>query len=718
MKLVIVESPTKSEAISRFLGPEYKVMASQGHIRDLSTRCQGGLGIVIEEDFRPDWLIPQSKRKLVNELRSEAKKAEEVVLATDPDREGEAISFHLADLLDLPIETTPRVTFEEITKDVVLNSMISPRTLDMDLVHAQEARRMEDRIVGFKVSTLLQKKVGIKSAGRVQSAALRMVVDRQREIDDYEQFKKEYWTIEVDVQVGKKTYKAVLSKVDGVSITKKIDELNKNATSIATKEEADAIVARIPKTLNVKSVTITKGNKSFPAMPFTTSTMQQAAYNRFGFDNRKTQSLAQSLFEGKNSEHIGLITYMRTDSTRISPHFFYAHSVPYITERFGANYVGALRKGTGAQDAHEAIRPTGTHRTPEIVAKYVTPDEAKLYRLIYCRALASTMAPKISDSTKIVLEGNGLEFILSGTTTVFPGYSAIYGEFEDDENVSFPEYKEGDEIEVVDGKADQKFTKSNPPYNVASIVRALEEQGIGRPSTYATTVDTLIKRKYVTAKRGVLAPTEEGRKCIEVLMQYFPTIVDLTYTAEMEGKLDKIADGELGFLEAMHEFYDPFIENFTEARTKMNREGPKPVGRACPICGKPLVERKSRNGQKFVGCSGFPDCDYIEKNQEYTGEKCPECGAPLIYRKSRKGERFIACSAYPKCHYTAGEDGKPKEAKKKEAPVKKPELEVVKPCPKCGGNLVLRKGKNASFLGCTNYPKCKYVEWLNEKPKK
>lgn len=717
MKLVIVESPTKSEVISKFLGKDYKVLASEGNIRDLSTRGKGGLGIVVEEGFRRDWNIPQGKRRLVASLNAEAKKAEEVILATDPDREGEAISFHLAECLGLPLDTTKRVTFEEITKDVVLESMKHPRVIDMDLVHAQETRRMEDRVIGFKLSSLLKRKTGLKSAGRVQSAALRMIVDRQQEIDEYEKRKQEYYTIDIDVIIEGKPYKAILTKVDGKSITKKIDELNKNATNIDSLEKAQAIIDRIPESLDVTSVTVNKGVKSVPAMPFTTSTLQQAAYNAFGFSNAKTQSLAQSLFEGKNAAQIGLITYLRTDSTRISPHFYEAHAVPFIIETFGKEYVGPLRKGTGVQGAHEAIRPTGTHRTPEVVAKYVTSDEAKLYRLIYCRALASTMAPKISESTKLTLTGNGLEFTVSGTKTIFKGYTAIYGEFEKEEEGALPAVVEGANLGIGEKRFDKKVTKANAPYNEASIVKGMEENGIGRPSTYATTVDTLLKRKYITAKRGVLTPTEDGKACIAYLKTYFPENVDLEYTAEMERKLDKIAEKELDIVDAMQVFYDDFMEKYGLAI-----DGPWPLpGQetdygTCPECGKPLVLKHSKTGSTFIGCSGFPECKFIQKEEEKpTGELCPDCGSPLLFKKSRRGEVFIGCSNYPSCTYTANAKG---ERKEKKAPTVYEEKDFIKPCPKCDGHIVVKQGKRASFLGCTNFPKCRYHEWIEVKGKK
>ena len=422
-------------------------MASQGHVRDLSTRGIGGLGVIVEDNFRPDWTIPVPKRKLINELSAEVKKADSVILATDPDREGEAISYHLAELLGLPINSTPRVTFEEITKDVVLNSINSPRTIDMDLVHAQIVRRMEDRIVGFRVSSLLQRRVGIKSAGRVQSAALRMIVDRQNEIEEYEKRKKEYWTVEISVLVNGKSINLSLAKVDG------------KAVKIHNEIEAKEILDRIPEYLELTALDTSK-KKVEPKFPFTTSTMQQEAYNRYKFSPNKTQSIAQRLYEGLEiaGENVGLITYMRTDSARISPEFFKRHAEPFIIETFGKEYVGyvkSAKKGALTQDAHEAIRPTGTHRTPEIVSKYVTADEAKLYRLIYDRAMASLMAPKVVEETKATFSGNGLTFTVSGSHTLFKGYEAI-DTFIEDSAKELPALNQGASYQVNEKKKEQR----------------------------------------------------------------------------------------------------------------------------------------------------------------------------------------------------------------------------------------------------------------------
>lgn len=709
MKLVIVESPKKSETIGRYLGPDFKVLASEGHIRDLSTHGKGGLGIDIENSFKADWEIPAKKKAIVAKLSKASKEADEVYLATDPDREGEAISWHLAKVLHLPVSTTKRLQFHEITKPAIQAAMADPKTIDLNLVQAQETRRLEDRIIGFQVSSLLQRKIGVQSAGRVQSSTLGMIVERQQAIDAF--VPTEYWTIDVIVEIGGQKFKASLTKVDGKPF------------KCSSKEEADAIIKRIPESLNVSRLTKTVNSIS-AKLPFTTSSMQQEAYSKYKFSNARTQSIAQRLYEGKeiNGEHVGLITYMRTDSTRISPEFFTRHAIPFIKEVYGDEYLGVLRSGKGGkniQDAHEAIRPTGTHRTPEVVAKYVSPEEAKLYRLIYCRAMASLMAPKKVERTALVLSGNGLDFSLSGSKTLFKGFEVIYGDFEDEEDEpTLPNLSEGDVLPVGEIKPEQKFTKPEPSFNEASIVKAMEEKGIGRPSTYATTIETLIKRKYVTSAKGVLTPTKDGVKTVTVLKKYFPDIVSTSYTADMENKLDKVEEGKQTFLEAMNEFYVPFAEKFALAKEKMYKDPPEQTGENCPLCGRPLVVKTNKRGEPFVACSGYPQCRYIKKEEkepdEPTGAMCPECGHPLVYKKSRKGERFIGCSNFPSCRYTASADGTP--SKKKEPTVYE-EKDFVKPCPNCKtGHLVIKKGRKTSFLGCTNFPKCRYHEWL-DKPK-
>ena len=707
MKLVIVESPKKSVTIGEVLGPDYKVVGCEGHIRDLSTHGKGGLGIEIENGFKPSWEIPAKKKAIVSKLVAEAKKADEVILATDPDREGEAISWHLASVLKLPISTTKRVRFHEITKDVIPEAFASPSTIDMNLVEAQETRRLEDRIIGFQVSSLLQRKIGLQSAGRVQSATLRMIVDRQAEIEAF--VPEEYWVIDVQIDIGGASYKATLTEIDG------------EKAKISSKEEAEAILARIPKELLVASVK-KEAKKINPPLPFTTSSMQQAAFNKYRFSNSTPQSVAQKLYEGEeiNGEHVGLITYMRTDSSRISPAFYNRHAVPFIEETWGKEYVGSLRQPknkAGVQDAHEAIRPTGTHRTPEAMGKFLSSDEAKLYRLIYCRALASLMAPKRIETTSVALQGNGLTFSLSGTKTLFKGYEAVYQEFDDEEISSLPDIQEGACFAVSGVNPQQKFTKPEPPYNEASIVKEMFDRGIGRPSTYATTIETIIKRKYVTATRGVLTPTEEGKKAVSTRQQYFPDIVSIDYTASMESELDEVEKGQKTFLQAMNDFYVPFEKNFQDAKAKMQKEPDEPTGELCPECGHPLVVKRSRKGSTFIGCSNYPACHYIKREEKEpdvpVGENCPECGKPLVYKTNKKGEKFIGCSGFPSCRYTRSVDGK--------VTVKKvyTEADYVKPCPKCKtGHLVIKQGKKKPFLACTNFPKCHYHEWIDEKKEK
>lgn len=706
MKLVIVESPNKCKTIEKYLGSDYKVVASNGNIRDLSMHGKGGLGIDIENGFKPDWVVDSKKKATVTMLKKEVKDAEEVLLASDPDREGEAISYHLASVLSLPIETTKRLRFNEITRPVIDEVIANPSTIDMNLVNAQIARRMEDRIIGFKLSGILKKGISIKSAGRVQSATLKLIVDRQRSIDAF--VPEEYYTIEIEVVVKGKKFTLPLTKVDG------------KAPKITTKEEAEALVARIPDVLKVKSVE-TSVKEVSAKLPLTTSTMQQEAFNRFKFSNQKTQSIAQKLFEGVviNGERIGVITYLRTDSTRISPEFFRKHAVPFIKETLDDRYIGkvkeASKKGERIQDGHEAIRPTGTHRTPEIVAQFVSPDEAKLYRLIYCRAMASLMANKVEERKSVVLEGNGLEFNLKGARTLFDGFMAIYKQVEKDTAEPLPKIEENDEFAVSNKTLEQKFTKPEANYNEASIVKAMEEYGIGRPSTYATTITTLQKRKYVSKQKGALIPTEDGIRAIMYLEKYFPDEVSTSYTAKMEGTLDKIESGEMSNLVAMNDFYDNFINNFNKVDAEFKGLGGVPTGEKCPECGSDLIYRSSKTGKSFVGCSNFPNCHYIQKEErvvEEVGELCPECGHPLLYKTNGRGEKFIACSNFPTCKFTKSINGNGAATTK----VTYTEADYVKPCPNCkDGHLVIKHGKRTDFLGCTNYPKCRYHEWLNKK---
>ena len=700
MKLVIVESPTKCETIKRYLGEDYVVKASYGHIRDLATKGKGGLGIDIENNFAPAYVINNDKRKVVYDLKKLADESEEVILATDPDREGEAIAWHLAQVLNLDVKTNKRLEFHEITRDSINEALKSPRTIDLDLVASQETRRMLDRIIGFKLSSLLNKKIHSKSAGRVQSATLKLVYDQELEIEKF--VPEEYWKINTSVLLNNKEYELTFIS----------DETGKK--NIETKEEAEHILSLLKDKFKVDSVeTVVKTVES--KVPFTTSTLQQEAFSRLKFKTDKTQRVAQSLYEGiqVNGEHVGLITYMRTDSTRLAP-IFVERASKYIIETYGKEYLGkpkAFKAGELTQDAHEAIRPTSNHRTPESVRSFLTPDQYNLYKLIYNRTLASLMKGKKEETLVVHLSSNGVKFKLDFTRTLFPGYEIIYKDEEETKHYkNLPLINVNDELTLVKKEIEQKFTTPPSRYSEAKIVKLMEEVGIGRPSTYASTISTLKKRKYVDEEKGILNVTDQGKKTAHVLIKYFPNIVDAKYTADMETKLDTISEGDSSSLDILSKFYDEFMTQFNKVQKVMYVDEPIPTGEKCPKCGAPLVYKEGKNGQ-FIGCSNYPSCKYVQKEKKdviYTGENCPECGKPLVERKDAKGKVFIACSGYPHCKYIV----------KEEKPMDTP-AEYVKKCPDCEtGQLVKKKGKYGYFLGCTNYPKCNHMEKLLKKRRK
>ncbi len=695
MKLVIVESPTKCETIKRYLGEKYLVKASYGHIRDLATKGKGGLGIDVENNFAPAYIINKDKKKVVNELLALSRQADEVILATDPDREGEAIAWHLAQVLGLDVQTNKRLEFHEITRDSINEALLHPRTIDLDLVSSQETRRMLDRIIGFKLSSLLNKKIHSKSAGRVQSATLKLIADQENEITKF--IPEEYWKINCKVLINQKEY----------DLTFVCDENKiKDITS-----EADA--ARIIDRIN-DSATVTKVDKSVKTIeskvPFTTSTLQQEAFSRLKFKTDKTQRVAQSLYEGiqVNGEHVGLITYMRTDSTRLAP-IFVQRAKAYILETYGNEYIGhakAFKAGEMTQDAHEAIRPTSNHRTPESVRPYLSSDQYNLYKLIYNRTLASLMVGKKEEVLTTSLESNGIKFKIELTRTLFPGFEVIYKEEETTKHYkNLPEIKVGDVLAISSKDKEQKFTQPPSRFSEAKIVKTMEEVGIGRPSTYASTISTLKKRKYVEEEKGILIPTEQGKKTAHVLDKYFPNIVNAKYTADMESKLDTISEGDNSSLDILQSFYDEFSTQLEHVVEIMYKDDPIPTGELCPKCGAPLVYKEGKNGQ-FVGCSNYPSCRYVVKTKKevvYTGRKCPECGKELVERKDAKGRVFVACSGYPSCHYI----------EKVEKPAELTSDKFVKKCPDCEtGQLVKKRGKYGYFLGCTNYPECKHMEKL------
>ena len=568
--------------------------------------------------------------------------------------------------------------------------MKNPRVINQKLVSSQETRRILDRIIGFKLSTLINRKIHSKSAGRVQSATLKIINDHETEIENF--VPEEYYEINCKIIAGKQDIEIkFVSDFEG-------------RKEVKTKEQADEIINRI----NEKAV-ITSINKSTrlveSKLPFTTSSLQQEAFTRLKFSTAKTSSVAQSLYEGilVNGEHVGLITYIRTDSTRLSP-VYVARAEKYIEEVYGKQFIGSVKASKNsalAQDAHEAIRPTSNHRTPESVRDYLTPDQYNLYKLIYVRALSSLMKPKKEEVLDITLDLGGNTFKQEYSRTIFPGYEILY-KYDASKDDKFPEYQEGDSFIVSSKEAVQKFTTPPARYSEAKIVKLMEELGIGRPSTYASTIATLKKRRYVTEEKGILMITEQGRKTAHILDKYFPSIVNAKYTAEMEEDLDEIQEGITTSNEILTNFYEPFIEMIESGYEKMYEDEIVPTGDKCPKCGSPLVYKLGKNGQ-FVACSNYPKCDYVQKEKKelvYVGRLCPDCGKPLVERE-KNGNKFIACSNYPKCHY-----------------VEKTEVEVkpIKKCPECEtGELVRKKGKFGYFLGCTNYPKCQHIEQLKKK---
>ena len=693
MKLVIVESPTKCTTIKRYLGDNYEVMASLGHVRDLATSGKGGLGVDVENGFIPSYIINKDKIHVVKELQQAKSKSDEVILATDPDREGEAIAWHLSQVLNLDIKTTKRLEFHEITRDSINEAMKNPRTIDGNLVSSQETRRILDRIIGFKLSTLAYRKIRSRSAGRVQSATLKMISDHDKEIAAF--VPEEYWNILVTLGVGHNKFSLTFTGKNGKAI------------EMHNEQEAKEVINSLPGELEVISVSKeirTKESKE----PFTTSTLQQEAFARLKFKTSKTQSVAQALYEGIDvgGEHMGLITYMRTDSTRLSPTFI-ARATNFITETYGPEYIGKAKQSAHkglAQDAHEAIRPSSNHRTPDSVRQYLTTDQYNLYKLIYNRALASLMKPKKEEVLTINLAGNGYEFKVELAHTVFKGYEIILSDLDapKDFKGKFPEVQEGDTFPVLERNAEQKFTQAPAHYSEAKLVKLMEDVGIGRPSTYASTIEILRKRKYVNNNAGILTITEQGQKTVDLLENYFPDIINVKYTAQMETKLDNVEAGSESRRAMLENFYRPFIKEVEEATVKIEKESFQPTGELCPVCGGELVIKEGKNGP-FIGCSNYPSCKYVKKEPRKevteTGEKCPVCGKPLVERKDKKGNRFIACSGYPKCTYIKQPEPSAVDPKK-----------VVKTCPDCGGSLIKKRGKFGYFLGCTNYPTCQHME--------
>lgn len=661
-KLVIVESPAKSKTIEKYLGSDYKVVSSKGHIRDLATSGKFGLGVDIENDFKPNYIPIKGKSKDINALKKDVKNSEFVYLATDPDREGEAISWHLKDTLDIE-DNYSRVVFNEITKDVVLDAINHPRKIDDNLVKSQETRRILDRIIGFRLSKLMQSKTGGKSAGRVQSVALKLIVDREREIEAF--VPVEYWTIHADF----KDFTADLEKYHG----KKVE--------IGSEVEANEILKSLSNAFKLDDVKQTETSKSAKPV-FKTSTMQRMAANQINFAPSKTMRVAQKLYEGIDigSETVGLITYMRTDSERVSSTFV-SETYDYIKKNFGPEYIGSVKSGKkdkNMQDAHEGIRPTSIMRTPESMKKYLTPDEYKLYNLIYVRALSSLMANANFLTTSVILENNGYTFKTTGSVLKFDGYLKIYASYEEQKDTILPDFQnyKSNTIIANDILKEQHFTKPLPRYTESSLIKEMENLGIGRPSTYATIVTTIKERGYVVVEDKKMIPTEIGIETTDKLQEFFSDIVNVEYTSAMETDLDKIAENDADNVKVLREFYDKFEPCVEDAFDKMEKKEAEKTGETCPECGSDLVIRNGRYG-KFTACSNYPTCKYIKKEEREVTElaDCPKCDGKILEKRTRKGKFFYGCSNYPKCDYASWY---------------KPTGEK---CPKCASLLVEKKDK-------------------------
>lgn len=691
-KLVIVESPAKARTVGRFLGKGYTVKASVGHVRDL---LRSQLSVDVENDFAPKYRVPNEKRAVVKELKTLAKGAAEIYLATDPDREGEAIAWHLLESAEIDPKITQRVVFHEITEPAIAEAFSHTREINMDLVDAQQARRVLDRLVGYNLSPLLWQKVRSRlSAGRVQSVALRLIAEREREIDAFNPV--EYWTIGAEFQPEGSKGRSETTKL--ITKLSKIDDADPELTS---EEQVKPILDELELAAYVIAKIKRGERKRNPAAPFITSTLQQEASRRLGYTARRTMALAQQLYEGIDLGQgaVGLITYMRTDSTNISE-LAQAEARQFIQERYGEKFLPEQApkyktKAVGAQEAHEAIRPTSVLRQPDSLKEHLNRDQFRLYQLIWQRFVSSQMSAAIFDTLSIDVLGKGSVhnylFRASGSTIVFQGFLIVYEESrdedqksEDDETTRIPPGLAENQVpRLIRLIPEQHFTQPPARYSEATLVRTLEENGIGRPSTYAPILNTLQQRGYVIREGKKLTPTDTGLLVNDLLIEHFPDILNVGFTASMEADLDRIASGDLAWVQVIREFYTPFAEQVHTAEQKMPElnVGPEPIGRACPECGKELVIRWGRYG-KFISCSGFPACRYTEAWLNKIGVQCPKDGGEIVERKTRKGRTFYGCANYPVCDFTSWK------------------LPLPRPCPECGGLLVVADKHNAQCLNC------------------
>lgn len=688
--LVIVESPAKAKTIERYLGKKYTVKASMGHVRDLP---KSQMGVDVKDNFSPRYITIRGKGPVLKDLKAAAKKVKKVYLAADPDREGEAIAWHLAHSLDIDENSDCRVVFNEITKDAIKDSFKHPRSINMDLVDAQQGRRVLDRLVGYNISPLLWKKVkkGL-SAGRVQSVAVKMIIDREKEI---EQFKpEEYWSIDGLFLKETDQFQGSFYRVNGEKV------------KLSNRKEVDNILKMIPEeTFVVNKVKKTERRRN-PALPFTTSSLQQEAARKLNFRARKTMMVAQQLYEGidlgkKEGGITGLITYMRTDSTRLSA-TAQKEGQQYISEHYGQKYLGSVRKNKNsdqAQDAHEAIRPTSAFRDPSSLKSTLSRDQYRLYKLIWDRFIASLMAPAVMDTMTVQLIQNGVEFRATGSKIKFKGFMKVYIEGNDDnakeEDKLLPELEEGMKVKAEAIKPNQHFTQPPPRYTEARLVKTMEEKGIGRPSTYAPTLDTIQRRGYVTLDNKRFVPTELGQIVIELVLEFFPEIIDIDFTAKMETDLDAVEEGKTHWVKIIDDFYRDFEKRLEIAEQEMEKVEIKdePAGEKCENCGHEMVYKMGRYG-KFMACSNFPDCRNTKPILKEIGVACPKCKkGQIVERKSKKRRIFYGCDQYPECDFLSWD---------------KP---IARPCPKCNSLLVEKKAKKGTQIQCSS---CDYKEEVQQ----
>ncbi len=690
MYLVIVESPAKARTISKLLGSKYRVKASMGHLIDLP---KSQLGIDIANNFEPKHITVRGKGKVLRELKEISKKADRVYLATDPDREGEAISWHLSRALEIGEDTPCRVEFHEITKAAVKNAFQSPQRMDMEKVEAQQARRILDRLVGYKISPLLWKKVrpGL-SAGRVQSVAVRLICDREDEINAF--VKEEYWSLEAELKTP-----------EGRIFTARFHGKKGKKVTLRSQEEVAALLAELEKAVYIVNNVEVKDRKRNPSPPFITSTLQQEAYRKLGFTTKKTMSLAQQLYEGveigRKKESTGLITYMRTDSTRVSS-AAQEEARRLITEKYGADYLPKkprhFKAKKGAQEAHEAIRPTSSLREPDEIKNFLGRDLYRLYRLIWERFLASQMAAALLEQVRVDISAGENWFRANGSTIKFPGYTAVYIESrnegtEDEKEAILPPLEKEQQLMLNSLSPKQHFTQPPPRFTEASLVNAMEEKGIGRPSTYSPTIETIQTRGYVVKEEKALKPDKLGYVVVDLLKYYFPMTVDISFTARLEDQLDRVETGELTRLQVLQEFFEPFEERLKVAEQEMEKIEleEEETDQVCPHCGKNLVKKVGRYGH-FLACPGFPDCRFTMRPKVSTGVNCPLCEGEVVERKGKKGRKFFGCSNFPDCEFAS------------------PQKPLERKCPECGHYLLEKKSKSGANKVHCGSKECSYVE--------